>query len=100
MMFLLNMSYAHIILNFIWEQSINIIISNLGIIIITKLKNFIKKLLSKNNYINKYFIKLKKGSIKHVAYLDIHNASKNLLTSEYEKLLNYIITLFIISYAH
>ena len=91
-MFLLNMSYAQIIMNFIWDQSINIILSNLCMLIFVNFKNVIKHLLSKNNYINKYFIKHKKGSIKHSAQLDIHNVNKNLITDSYEKLLNYIHT--------
>jgi len=89
-MFLLNMGYAQIIMNFIWDQTINIIISNLGMLIFVKFKNVIKHFLSKNNYINKYLIKYKKGSIKHIAQLDIHNVNKNLITDSYEKMLNYI----------
>ena len=84
------MSYAQIIINFIWDQTINIMMSNLGMLIFVKFKNVIKQLLSKNNYINKYIIKHKRGSIKHIAQLDIHNVNKNLITDSYEKLLNYI----------
>jgi hypothetical protein len=84
------MGYAQIIMNFIWDQTINIIMSNLCMLIFVNFKNVIKRLLCKNNYINKYFIKHKKGLIKHIAQLDIHNVNKNLITDSYEKLLNYI----------
>jgi len=91
-MFLLNISYAQVIMNFIWEQSIHIIVTNLGFMIFLKVKDVVKRILSKNNYINKYIVKYKKGSVKHEAKLDIHHENKNLITDKYDKLLNYIHT--------
>jgi hypothetical protein len=87
----LNISYAQFIIDFIWDKSINIILTNLAIYFITKIKNIIKRVFSKNKYINKYLLKTKIGVFSTTVHLDTTNDKKCLYTSEYNKIHNYII---------
>lgn len=88
---MLQLNFAKIIIDFIWDKVIDMITYNISILFTSKITDYIKKYMSKNSYINEHFIKYKKGSYLLKGTFNINDKTKTLYTEEYTKFINYLL---------
>lgn len=75
--------HLEIIIEFIWNRVLDVLINEIFQLIFNNLKKYGEYILSKNRFINKYFIKYKIGQKKYISTYNISNLKKSNISHEY-----------------